>query len=109
MEDNLRIVNMTVSGKMPFTSKMKLEEVHRLIEKGKLGWDIKDETHGILSFYTEKEGKNSRGENKTGYTSMWSTGTITISGITKEEEADEIYKKVLKEIKRLCPRVMKNE
>lgn len=109
MEDNLKVVNMMVSGKIPLTSKMKFEEIDKLIEKGNLKWRMgDDEKRPILSFNIEKEGLNSHGENRIAHISMWPTGNISITGITKEEEADEIYNEVLKEIKKICPRVMKN-
>jgi hypothetical protein len=107
MTNNLKITNMTLTGSMPFDYKLNEKEINKLVLEGELRW-INMEKPMLLSIEIKKEGINAHGKEKRVHVSVWPTGSITIVGATKKKEAEEIYEKVLYEIKKLCPRVLKN-
>ena len=106
--NNLKITNMAMNGRMPFEHKLNEKEINNLIMNGALGWMNIQEKPMVISIDIEKEGLNARGKRKKIHVSLWPTGAIIIVGITKKKEADEIYEIVFNEIKKLCPKILKN-
>lgn len=107
--NNLRISNIVFTGKMPFTYKLKHEEVKRLIlEAGYFG--VNEEISPIFSKRVKIRDKiklSVQGKEKQPYVSIWTSGAINIVGVINRKEANQVYDIVLKDIKKYCKRVLK--
>lgn len=107
-ENNLRITNMIFTGRMWEEKKLNEEEVKRLIFKGSLNWAlINEDTSPIISAHINRPKKEigARGRQKCFYVSIWTSGAINIVGVRSRKEANEVYSKVIKDIKKCCRRV----
>jgi len=104
----LKIINIVLNGKLPFKHKLKEDEVKKLINKGEMGWQvINEENFPILQAHIEKEGMTVRRRKRNACVSIWTTGAINIVGVQEVKEGNKFYDLILKEIKKLCPRVLK--
>jgi len=108
-KNNLRISNMVFTGKLPFVKKFNEAERERLINKADF-MIVNEENSPILSkrIPLRKNPKLSvHNKEKQPYVSIWYTGAINIVGVISRKEADEVYEIVLKDIKRVCRRVLR--
>jgi len=108
MKRPIKISNMVVTCKMPFKHKLKEKEVRRFINLSRFIWNvINEETSPIIMAHIEKPGITVHHTNKNACISLWTSGSMNITGIQSLKEAEDLYDKILKEIKKLCPRIMK--
>lgn len=108
MKNNLKISSMILNGKINLKRHLNESQIGDLIKRGELRWyDIQQKPMSI-SAELEGQGVNSHGKKNKVFVSLWPTGSITITGVKKQKEAEEIYQKVLKEIKDICPEVLEN-
>ena len=109
MKNNLRITNMVFTGKLPFKHKLREIEKHRLVMKADF-MVVNEEISPILSKRVRIRKKievSVHGKEKQPYVSIWSSGAINIVGVRSRPEANKVYDLVLKDIKKLSPRVLK--
>ena len=100
MKNNLKIVNIVFSGRMPFKHKLKSNEVKRLIYKGNLKWMvINEETSPIIVTNTLRKSLNVHKRKKRIHISIWTTGAIIIVGVRSRKESNKAYDLVMKDIK----------
>ncbi len=110
MKNNLRISNMIFTGRIWEGVKLNPKEVRRLIQNGKLDWMIvNEEISPMISAHIPRPKKEIgvRGKLKCFYVTIWTSGFINIVGVRSRKEADFVYSKVLRDLKKLCPRVFR--
>ena len=107
-KNNLKISNIVFCGKMPFYHKLKLDELNRLLTKSKLKWQlIREDTSPIIRRYVRKNGLTIRKREKNAHISIWTSGSIVITGVTSKKEANIYYEETLKDINKFCRRVLR--
>ena len=109
MKNNLRITNMIFTGRIWEGKKLIHKEVSKLIKKGAISWMmVNEDISPIISAYITKPKKelNVHRKFKCFYVSIWTSGAINIVGVRSRKEANYVYDLVVKDIKRLCPRVL---
>lgn len=108
-KNNLRISNIIFSGRIWEGVKLNQKEVKRLIFKGDLNWMmINEDISPIISAHIPRPKKeiSVHGTKKCFYVSIWTSGAINIVGVRSRKEADHVYNLVLKDIKKICKRVL---
>ena len=109
MKNNLRISNMIFTGRIWEGVKLNEAEVKRLIFKGTLNWMmINEDVSPIISAHIDRPKKelSVHRKQKCFYVSIWTSGAINIVGVRSRKEANEVYDKVFKDIKKCCKRVL---
>jgi len=107
MKNNLRIVNLIVSGKIPIKRKFKLTEVNYLINN--LDWFSPREDQIMFSKqynYRKKKILNVHKKQKNPYVTIWFSGAIVIVGLKNKKEGNEIYDLVIKDLKKATKGVL---
>jgi len=102
VKNNLKIVNMIVSGKLPVKRRFSNEDVEKLIND--CGWFLPREDNIMFSkqFDYRKDGKlNVHKKQKNPYVSIWFSGSIVIVGLKNRKEVNDIYDLVIEDIKSL--------
>lgn len=95
---NLKVTNMVVTGKTPF-SKI---DVSKVIRKSKFFWVmIREDISPILQTRIEKGPATGKGKRRHIAISLFRSGTINIVGVTSKKEADEYYKLIVSDLKRI--------
>ena len=103
----MKVINIVSIGKFNFHHNLRLPEVTKVIEKGKLNWTIiNQETSSQLKLQFNKEGKSKTGQKRVVIT-LWQSGSFCISGATTIQETKRVKEIMEKELKRLIPRVFK--
>ena len=98
MKTNLRISNMIVTG---FIGKK--VNIQNLIKNSKWLWEINNEDMSPIyatRIIKDKKILNVQHKPKSIYVSLWSSGAVNIVGVTKFKDAKEVYKKLLKELRK---------
>jgi len=97
-----KINNIVATGSFGFRKFLNFNEINKLIEKSKFGWDIiNQETTPQLCTYIVREDKSSL------YVQLWHTGRFYMAGVKSEKEVKIYFKELLKEMRKLVPRVFK--
>ena len=112
MENNsqekiLRVANILMSGKLPFSRKINHNEMNKLIETG--NWFlINEEISPMLQKRIESQELNVRGKKKNICVLLWTNGVISISGIKKKKQGEELYQSVLSELGEYIPKILED-
>ncbi|HUW43362.1 MAG TPA: hypothetical protein VMV95_00145 [Bacillota bacterium] len=99
----LNISNIVANGKFSFKRKLNYEEMEKLISKSHFGWGIvNQETTPQLCTYIVREDKSKI------YIGLWHTGSFIMTGIRSEKEVKIYFYEILKELKKIVPKVFEN-
>lgn len=100
-KNNLRIVNLIVSGKLPIKERFTDKEVNKLIMNH--NWFSPREDNILFSkqFNYRKKELNVHDQQKNPYVTIWFSGAIVIVGLRSKKEANEIYDLVLKDLNKI--------
>lgn len=103
--NNLKVVNMVVTGKMPLTKKLSFIDV---VKRSNWIWQIiNEELCPILSTKFFKSKVHKKGE--TISINIWYTGAINIVGVKSLQEAKKYYQLTIDELKSLFPKCFETE
>jgi len=108
MKNNLKVVNMVVSGKIPIKKPMSLKIFEKLIDK--YNWFLPREDNIMLSKqfnYRKLKALNVHKRQKNPYVTIWCSGSIIIVGLKNRQEANDIYNFVIKELKSISKNILK--
>lgn len=100
MKNNLRIVNMIVSGKIPLKKRMTTKNQSDMIMR--CDWFSPREDMIMISKqfnYRKKKILNVHKKQKNPYVTIWCSGAIVIVGLKNRKEANDIYDLVIKNLK----------
>ena len=107
MKNNLKVVNMIVSGKLLIKRRLSNKDAEKLINQ--CNWFLPREDNIMLSkqFNYRKDGKlNVHKKQKNPYVTVWFSGAIVIVGLRNRKEANDIYDLVVKDIKKCCKGIL---
>ncbi len=99
---------MIVSGRIPVKRRFKIVEVDKLINR--LNWFSPREDQIMFSKqfkYRKKVELNVHKKQKNPYVTVWYSGAIVIVGLRNRKEANDIYDLVIKDLKQICPSILK--
>jgi len=103
----MRVINIVSIGKFKFRHNLRLEEVLKIIEKGKLNWTtINQDTSPQLKLQINKDGFSKTGHKRVTVT-LWQSGSFCVAGATTIPEGEKTKRIMEKELRRLIPRVFK--
>ncbi len=98
----MRVVNVIMSGKLPFLRKITQEEVNEIISSG--GWFLINEEHSpTLQKRVEFEDK---GKHRKISACLSMEGSMMIAGLRRKKEGDNLYNDILNELSELIPKVI---
>ena len=100
MKNNLRIVNMIVSGKIPLKKRMTTKNQSDMIMR--CDWFSPREDMIMISKqfnYRKKKILNVHKKQKNPYVTIWCSGAIVIVGLKNRKEAHDISDLVIKNLK----------
>lgn len=100
MKDNLRVVNVIATGKIPTKKRIDFE---RLFKRSKMLWEIVNEDISPICMTRILRGKkdlNAQGKRKAISVAIWATGTVNICGSRSLKDARKAYNKVVRELRR---------
>jgi len=101
MKNNLKIVNMIVSGKIPLKKRMTTKDQSNIIMK--CDWFSPRENMTMISKqfdYRKKKMLNVHKKQKNPYVTVWCSGAIVIVGLKNRKEANDIHDLVIKDLKK---------
>ncbi len=101
MKNNLKIVNLIVSGKIPIKKRFTNNQVADLINK--CGWFSPREDNILFSkqFDYRKPQMNVHKKQKNPYVTIWFSGAIVIVGLRSKKEANDIYDLVINDLNKI--------
>jgi len=100
-KNRLEIKNIVSVGHFDFKDYLKFDEIMKLIDKGKMEWNLTNvETTPQLTIRK----KSKKGNH---YCQMWHSGSYYITGTNSFQQARDFSEDILREIKKLIPRVFK--
>ena len=103
----MRVINIVSIGKFEFHHKLRLEEVRKIIDKGKLNWTtMNQEKSPQLKLQIDKDGFSKTGRKRLTIT-LWQSGSFCVSGATTIAETKVAKIRMEKELRRIIPRVFK--
>lgn len=103
---NIKVCNLVAVGKLPFIRNLKIDEINKIIDKGKYEWNlIHQDSSPQLIVRKELEELNSRNKPRKIILSLWHSGKFHTSGAKNVKEIKLFYAEIIKEITKLCPRV----
>jgi len=107
MKNNLKVVNMIVSGKIPIKRRFNQKDVSKLINNANWFSPRRDDILFSKQFnYRKIKILNVHKKQKNPYVTLWYSGAIVIVGLKNRKEANDIYELVIKDIKKCCRGVL---
>ncbi len=101
MKNNLKIVNMVLTTRLPFSRKLNIKDIKKLINKfGYMG--VNEECSPIYCKRVkirEKIELSIHKKEKQPYVSLWCSGALIIVGVRSKKEASQVYDIVINELK----------
>lgn len=101
----MHVANIVFTGKGPFKKRFSQEDYEKIVKYGKLPWGvINEEMCPILQARVAKNAISVTGGQKHQCVSFWVGGKFIITGVVSRKEAEELYDKVIKDIKQAMRR-----
>jgi len=98
----LKINNIVATGKFLFKKNLSCDDIDKLMEESKFGWDIvNQETTPQLCTYIIREDQSKL------YIQLWHTGRFYITGVRSEKEVCIYFREIQKEFKKIVPSIFK--
>ena len=102
MIKDFKINNVVVSARIPLKRKLREEEVKKLIERGRLNWNlILEELSPRLQAIIEKPEKKSNGKNKRISITFWFSNKINLVGAQSKAEAIKYLEEAYNDLHRI--------
>ena len=106
MKNNLRTVNVIVSGRIPLKENLSIKDYKKLVDR--FNWNFFETNVGTprysKRFYIrDKEEISVRHQKKAPYVTLFHKGGIIMVGLKNKKEADIIYDLIINELKKVCP------
>ena len=99
----IKIANIVATGKYNFKKFLGFEDINYILQESCFGWYIiNQETTPQLCAYIIRED-----ESKV-YFQLWHTGRFYLAGTRSEKEVELYFNEILKELRRLVPKVFEN-
>lgn len=97
----IKINNIVLTANLPMERRFTADEIKRLINFGKLGWQlICEEYCPRLQAIIKRDEYKKNGKQKCASITLWQPNTINIAGVTTREEGKEYIQRAINDIKK---------
>ena len=111
MKNNLKVVNIVMTGKIPINRTLSVKDYDNLINK--FNWFEVSRGENLASRFSKRFNIRKTKEisvchkEKQPYVTLFHLGGIIMVGLKTKKEGHQIYDLVIKELKKVCPKKLK--